>query len=74
MLHEFIVGIPSENLSETRANKLLGLKDTKQVLTDLGKMIASDICFNNTERFPILKKAEGNPHNLIFQVDPEPDF
>ena len=41
------------------------------VLVQIGKMIAVDICFNNSDRIPtIWETSEGNPNNFLFKLKP----
>ena len=41
------------------------------VLIQIGKMMAVDVCFNNTDRIPtIWESSEGNPNNFLFKLKP----
>ena len=41
-------------------------------LVQIGKMIAVDVCFNNSDRIPtIWESSDGNPLNFLFKLRPD---
>ena len=75
LLMEYIPSINSTHITKNRAEHIFKVPQDNMnyntVLVQIGKMIAVDVCFNNSDRIPTIWEAsEGNPHNFLFKLKP----
>jgi hypothetical protein len=55
-------------MGKARATKFF--KEDANNLIMIGRLVAADICLNNSDRFPIemIWATRGNTHNILFKV------
>ena len=70
ILQEYIPGISLSRLSQPRVLKCFdpSLPDSQDRLFTLGKLIASDIFLNNSDRIPSYSQKQGNAGNILFEL------
>ena len=72
LVYEYIPCLHLTRMTQTDAKLCLdtALKDGRERLIDIGRIVAADIFVNNSERLPLLwEKEVPNTDNLLFEVD-----
>jgi len=65
ILQEFIPGVQFDQFNTENSKLLL----QSHVLKDIGSLIAFDMLINNWDRLPFIWKNDGNPKNIIFDLN-----
>lgn len=78
-LHSYHFGLDPSSLSESRVSHLFKptpktQKQVENLLFSLGRMIAVDTCFNNTERLPTIWQEGGSTSTFRFMAQPKEGF